>query len=49
LRARIQTSNIVGVIFQLLLKQQKTNPSAGNPASSRVGVCAVILRFLSLT
>jgi hypothetical protein len=45
--SRIHTSNTGGAIFQLLLKQQNTKPSAGKPTSSRVGVRDAILRFLS--
>src|SRR5215510_3942260 len=35
---RIHTSNTSGVIFQLLLNEQKTKPCTGKPTSARSGV-----------
>ena len=42
--SRIHTSNTSGVIFQLLLNEQKTKPRAGNPTSARAGVRSAICR-----
>ena len=39
---RIQPSKVRRVILKLLLKQQKTNPSAGSPSSARVNFWAAI-------
>jgi hypothetical protein len=35
---RTQVSSMLGVILKLLLKQQNTKPSSGNPKSLRFGV-----------
>jgi hypothetical protein len=42
--SRIHTSNTSGVIFQLLLNEQKTTPCSGKPTSTRPGVQSAICR-----
>jgi len=47
--SRIHDPNVAGPIFWLLLKQQKTKPASGRPASARVGAAAGIARVVSMT
>jgi len=41
---RIHTAKTSGVIFRLLLKQQKTKASSGRSSSARVGVASAMTR-----